>query len=115
MVVGQTGSGKTTLLNSFINYLLGIQYEDIFRYKIIQEDFWHNRIQDESQANEVTVYWINNHNNNPSIIIIDKSEFDDTKGIKQVIDIAKKKSGFFIDKLSEINTIYFVCNLLMQD
>ena len=35
MVVGQTGSGKTTLLNAFINYLLGIKYEDDFRYFII--------------------------------------------------------------------------------
>ncbi len=35
MVVGQTGSGKTSLLNSFVNFLLGIQLEDDFRYKII--------------------------------------------------------------------------------
>lgn len=38
MVVGQTGSGKTTLLNSFINYLLQVQIDDDFRYKIIFEE-----------------------------------------------------------------------------
>ena len=44
MVVGQTGSGKTTLLNAYINYLMGINYEDNFRYVIINEEF--NKKQD---------------------------------------------------------------------
>ena len=109
MVVGQTGSGKTTLLNSFINYLLGIQYEDTFRYKIIHEDFGPNRKQDESQTSDVTAYCINSHNGNPSIIIIDTPGFGDTRGIKQDIAITKKISDFFINKLSEINVICFVC------
>jgi len=39
MVVGQTGSGKTTLLNAYINYLMGINYEDNFRYIMINEKF----------------------------------------------------------------------------
>ena len=38
MVVGQTGSGKTTLLNFFVNYLLGVEFEDPFRYMLIVED-----------------------------------------------------------------------------
>lgn len=37
MVVGQTGSGKTTLLNAYINYIMGINYNDDFRYVIINE------------------------------------------------------------------------------
>jgi len=109
MVVGQTGSGKTTLLNSFINYLLGIQFEDTFRYKIIHEDFGPDRKQDESQTSDVTDYCINSHNGNPSVIIIDTPGFGDTRGIKQDIAITKKISDFFIDKLSEINAICFVC------
>ena len=43
MVVGQTGSGKTTLLNSLVNFLLGIQLEDNFRYKIIFEENDHDQ------------------------------------------------------------------------
>ena len=38
MVVGQTGSGKTTLLNALVNYHMGIQFNDEFRYAIIAED-----------------------------------------------------------------------------
>ena len=94
MVVGQTGSGKTILLNSFINYLLGIQYEDTFRYKIIHEDFGPNRKQDESQTSDVTDYCIESHNGNPSIIIIDTPGFGDTRGIKQDIAITKQISDF---------------------
>ena len=37
MVVGQTGSGKTTLLNSFLNFLMGIQLEDDFRYLFLKK------------------------------------------------------------------------------
>lgn len=38
MVVGQTGSGKTTLLNSMVNYHMGVQYHDTYRYVVIVED-----------------------------------------------------------------------------
>ena len=54
MLVGQTGSGKTTFLNAYINYLMGINYEDNFRYVIINEEF--NKKQDQSQTSEVIVY-----------------------------------------------------------
>ena len=37
MVIGPTGSGKTTLLNSYINYLMEVNYTDTFRYIIINE------------------------------------------------------------------------------
>lgn len=86
MVVGQTGSDKTTLLNSFINYLLGIQFEDTFRYKIIHENFDPDWKQDESQTSDVTDYCIEAHNGNPSIIIYDTPGFGDTRGIKQDIE-----------------------------
>ena len=109
MVVGQTGSGKTTLLNSFINYLLGIQFEDSFRYKIIHEDFGPDRKQDESQTSKVTAYCIDAYNGNPAVMIIDTPGFGDTRGIKQDIAITKQISDFFIDKLSSINAICFVC------
>lgn len=33
-MMGKTGTGKTTLINSMINYLLGVDFEDSFRYKV---------------------------------------------------------------------------------
>ena len=35
--MGQTGAGKSTLLDSFLNFLIGIDYYDNFRYKLIDE------------------------------------------------------------------------------
>ena len=37
MVVGSTGSGKTTTVNAMINHVLGVQWKDDFRLKIIHE------------------------------------------------------------------------------
>ena len=105
MVVGQTGSGKTTLLNAFINYLLGIKYEDDFRYFIIYENF--NKKQDHSQTSEVTVYNIKGLDGT-IIQIIDTPGFGDTGGIKKDIEITQKIRQTFIDKLNSITCICFV-------
>ena len=42
-VTGMTGTGKTTLIDSFINYLMGIDFFDKFRYKLIYEDEEHDK------------------------------------------------------------------------
>ena len=87
MVVGQTGSGKTTLLNAYINYLMGINYEDNFRYVIINEEF--NKKQDQSQTTEVTIYNVKAPDGT-IIQIIDTPGFGDTGGIKKDIEITQK-------------------------
>lgn len=106
MVVGQTGSGKTTLLNAFINYLMGISYEDEFRYHIIFENF--GKTQDKSQTQEVTIYNIKPTGDLPPIQIVDTPGFGDTGGIKKDIEITQKIRQVFIDKLNSITCICFV-------
>ena len=105
MVVGQTGSGKTTLLNAYINYLMGINYKDNFRYIMINEKF--EKKQDESQTTEVTLYNIKTPDGT-IIQIIDTPGFGDTGGIKKDIEITQKIRQTFIDKLSSITCICFV-------
>ena len=73
MVVGQAGCGKTTLLNSFINYKLGIEIDDNFRYEIIHETF--GTSQSVPQISEVTVYNIKAINGLLPIQIIDTPGF----------------------------------------
>ena len=110
MVVGQTGSGKTTLLNAYINYLMGINYEDNFRYVIINEEF--NKKQDQSQTTEVTIYNVKAPDGT-IIQIIDTPGFGDTGGIKKDIEITQKIRQKFIDELSAITCICIVapsCN-----
>ena len=37
IVLGPSGAGKTTFVDSFLNYLLGIEVYDKFRYKLVDE------------------------------------------------------------------------------
>lgn len=54
MVVGATGAGKTTLINGMVNYILGVQWKDNFRYKLIIED---DKVsQGKSQTKDITAY-----------------------------------------------------------
>ena len=76
LVVGPTGSGKTTLLNSYVNYLMGTQYIDDFRYKIIHEET--NKNQTHSQTSTVTKYNIR-AKDGKLFQIIDTPGFGDTK------------------------------------
>ena len=35
MMIGATGSGKSTLIDGMVNHLVGVKWEDDFRFKII--------------------------------------------------------------------------------
>jgi GTPase SAR1 family protein len=37
LVLGQTGAGKTTFVDSYINFLVGVEFYDKFRFKLIDE------------------------------------------------------------------------------
>ena len=91
MVVGQTGSGKSTLLNSLLNFLMGIQLEDDFRYKIIIED--DKLVPGGSITSEVNIYNIRTNSNEiPNIRIVDTPGFGDTRGLdydSKIIDMIK--------------------------
>ncbi|XP_039592090.1 uncharacterized protein LOC120515283 isoform X2 [Polypterus senegalus] len=84
MVLGATGSGKSTLINAVVNYILGVQWEDDFRFKLIHEET--SRSQAESQTSAVTVYKMNYQDcfKVPySLTIIDTPGFRDTTGIQR--------------------------------
>ena len=106
MVVGETGCGKTTLLNSFVNSLLGVDYQDNFRFKIISENT--DKSQAYSQTTEVNYYNIRSVGGYPPIKIIDTPGFGDTKGIKRDKEITSEIKKLFEEKISTLNGVCFV-------
>lgn len=36
MLVGETGSGKSTLVDGMVNYVMGVNFDDPFRFTIVQ-------------------------------------------------------------------------------
>ncbi|XP_042560246.1 uncharacterized protein LOC122129298 [Clupea harengus] len=109
MVVGATGSGKSTLINGMINYVLGVEWEDNWRYKLIDEQT--HKTQACSQTSEVTAYEIYHSDGFQvpySLTIIDTPGFGDTRGIKQDKEITEKIRNFFSVK-GGIDTIDAVC------
>ncbi|XP_067392520.1 uncharacterized protein [Emydura macquarii macquarii] len=96
MVMGAIGSGKTTLINGMINYVLGVQWEDEFRFKLIHEIT--NRSQAQSQTSAVTAYEVNYKEGFQvpySLTIIDTPGFGDTRGIDHDKEITRQIREFF--------------------
>ena len=103
--MGELGSGKTTLLNSYINYIMGINYEDDFRYILINDQF--NKFNSLSYTSDVNIYNIKIPDGK-IFQIVDTPGFGDSLGIEKDIEISKKIRQIFIDKLSSITCICFV-------
>ena len=106
MVVGESGSGKTTLLNCFVNFLLAVNINDEYRYKIIFERI--NKSQSNSQTNQVNIYNIRSIGGYPPIKLIDTPGFGDTKGIEKDNETFAQIQIFFKENLKEITAICFV-------
>ncbi|XP_029555347.1 uncharacterized protein LOC115153867 [Salmo trutta] len=84
LLLGATGAGKTTLVNVMINYILGVKWEERYRFKLIHEVT--NRSQAESQTVVVTSYELYNQPGFQipySLTIIDTPGFGDTRGMAQ--------------------------------
>ena len=95
MVVGATGAGKSTLINGIVNYILGVCWDDPFRFKMIVE---HPSTQAVSVTSEITAYTIYYQEGSPfpyTFTIIDTPGFGDTKGLKRDKDITKQIKEFF--------------------
>lgn len=109
MVLGATGSGKTTLVNGMINFILGVEWKDNFRFKLIDEVV--NKSQAHSQTSEVTAYEIHFQEGFRipySLTIIDTPGFGDTRGIEQDKKITQNIREFF-SKPGGIDHIDAVC------
>ena len=113
MVVGATGAGKTTLINGMVNYILGVEWADKFRYKLVVED---SRVsQAFSQTRDITAYTIYPMKGSAisyTFTIIDTPGFGDTGGLKRDKEITNQVKEFFSipppDGIDHLDCIGFV-------
>ncbi|XP_035860744.1 uncharacterized protein LOC116037153 [Sander lucioperca] len=110
MLFEVTRSGKSTLINAMINYIVGVEWKDNFRFKLLDEN--QSRSQAESQTSEVTVYKINHQDGfkiNYSLTIVDTPGFGDTGDIEKDEEIIEHLRNLFsAECFSEIDAVCFV-------
>lgn len=119
MIVGATGSGKSTLINGMANYIMGVTWEDPFRFTLINlETCEKAREHDQahSQTEWVTCYTIYNNVSdrvNYTVNLIDTPGFGDTRGLEQDAKIVEQIRELFTSKGEQgVATLDAVCFIL---
>ncbi|EFX69482.1 hypothetical protein DAPPUDRAFT_113639 [Daphnia pulex] len=112
LIMGATGSGKTTLINCMINYIFDVQWEDPFRFQLIQEQVTGSS-KAESQTSHITAYVIHHAEGFRipySLTIVDTPGYGDTKGLDRDQEITDMVRKFFEDDrgIQELDVIGFV-------
>ena len=106
MVVGATGSGKTTTVNAMINHVLGVQWKDNFRLKMIHELSSNQGAgtignQANSQTQFLSCYtlpYMEGFKIPYNLTIVDTPGFGDTRGIEHDKVITEQIRRFFNTK-----------------
>ena len=95
MVVGETGSGKSTLINGMLNYVLGVKFEDPYRFMVINEKELPQTVSQTQNITSYTFYYPYSAELPYDLTIIDTPGFGDTRGLQRDQEIAENIKQFF--------------------
>ncbi|XP_063712803.1 uncharacterized protein LOC134840727 isoform X3 [Symsagittifera roscoffensis] len=111
LCVGASGAGKTTLINGLANYLLGVQWEDAYRFEIIPDKDDKTEMDSASQTQWITAYtfYIEKNMIPFKVTIIDTPGFGDTKGIAQDEELDNKIRNLFDQTTYGLDQLHAVC------
>ncbi|CAL8236199.1 unnamed protein product [Boreogadus saida] len=109
--LGETGSGKSTLINGMINSILGVDWKDSFRFKLIDEGQLKSKT--ESQTSHVTSYKVNHQDGFRvpySLTLVDTPGFGDSSGMERDRAITEQIRRLFTSPkgVCEIDAVCFV-------
>ncbi|XP_023191050.1 uncharacterized protein LOC111608860 [Xiphophorus maculatus] len=111
MVLGAAGAGKSTAINAMINYVLGVRWEDSFRFKLVDEGQSDSQVH--SQTSEITVYKLYHQEGfrvNYSLTIIDTPVFGGIGGVDRDKEITEQLRNLFANQegVGEVDAVCFV-------
>ena len=120
ILVGATGAGKSTLLDSLMNYILGVEWKDGHRMKIInltkEEKERHKTGQEASQTEWVTAYAIPTDGiprMSYDLCVIDTPGFGDISGVQRDQQIVSQIEYLFKNpQLHGVDSIDGICFLI---
>ena len=98
MVMGATGAGKSTLINGLANYIMGVDWKDDFRFKVVVDAYEAGKSQVRSQTRWITAYTFHQQQGSPlpyTLTIVDTPGFGDTDGLERDIAITTQVKAFF--------------------
>ena len=118
MVVGSTGCGKTTTVNAMINHVLGVQWKDDFRLKMIDElSSNEGTLTIGGQTQFVSCYtlpYMEGFKIPYNLTIVDTPGFGDARGIERDKLITEQIRRFFnakgLESIDHVDAICFIAD-----